>query len=211
MRPDCAVLMNSALSGKSCENVMRLLPANTCAPTPIRNTELVDHASASLTSLIAPSTLFRSVRVTVSVGAPTFPVRLRFVSEDRSRKVDELSPSVHDWPMGSTPSISGKRAVVVLALPDAVVTRRNSGEYCKKSAEDPTPASEAGDTELRASKSAIPPPAPSARALNPPAGYPRPCRLRAPCAPLRDAKEIVASAAATKYGLRIKGAPKELF
>src|SRR6266446_1272229 len=131
MRPDCAVLMNSALSGKSCENVTRLLPANTCATSHIRNAGLVDHSSASLTSLISPSTLFLSVTVTVSVGAPTTPVRLRFVSEERSRKVDELSPSVHDWPIGSTPSISGKRGVVVLALPDDVVTRRNSGEYCK--------------------------------------------------------------------------------
>src|ERR1700730_1686971 len=174
MRPACAELMNLALSGKSCEKVIRLLPENTCAPTPIRNTGLVDHATASLRSSIAPSTLFRSVRETVSVGAPTTCVRWRFVSEERSRKVEELSPSVHAWPIGSTPSMSGKRAVVVLALPDAVVTRRNSGEYCKKSADAPTPARAAGDTELRASKSATPPPVPSARALSPPAGYPRP-------------------------------------
>src|ERR1700680_470990 len=140
--------MNLVLSGKSCEKVIRLLPENACAPTPIRNTGLVDQATANLRSSIAPSTLFRSVSVTVSVGDPTICCRWRFVSEERSRKVEELSPNVHAWPMGSTPSISGKRAVVVLALPDAVVTRRNSGEYCKKSAADPTPASDAGDTAL---------------------------------------------------------------
>src|SRR6266550_1779971 len=121
--------MYLALSGKSWERVRRLLPANTCKPAPIRKTGLLDHASASLTSLIAPSTLFCSVRVTVSVAAPTICVRLRLVSDERSRKVEELSPSAHWSPIGSTPVTSGKRAVVVLADPDAVVTRRNSGEY----------------------------------------------------------------------------------
>src|SRR5437660_5448984 len=108
---------------------MRLLPVNTCAPTPSRNSGLRDQASASRTSLIAPSTLLRSVAETVSVGPPTTCLRTRLVSEERSRNVEELSPSVHDCPIGSTPATSGKRAVVVFAVPDVVVTRRNSGEY----------------------------------------------------------------------------------
>src|SRR5438876_12312228 len=129
MRPDCALLMYRALSGKSREKRMRLLPVKTCAPTPTRNTGLRDQASASRTSLIAPSTLLRSVRETVSVELPTTCLRTRLVSDERSRNVEELNPSVHACPMGSTPATSGKRAVVVFAVPDAVVTRRNSGEY----------------------------------------------------------------------------------
>src|SRR5437870_4413623 len=170
MRPFCEVLMYLALSGKSREKLMRLLPLKTCAPTPIRKTGLVDHASASLTSLIAPRTLFRSVRVTVSVGGPTTCTRWRLVSSERSRKVEELSPSVQSCPTGRTPATNGKRAVVVLAEPDDVVTLRNSGEYWKKSADDPTPASAAGATRLNASKSPTPPPVPSARALSWPVG-----------------------------------------
>src|SRR5207253_8874929 len=101
---------------------------------------LVDHASASLTSLIAPRTLFRSVRVTVSVGVPTTCTRWRLVSSERSSKVEELSRSVQSCPIGRTPATNGQRAVVVLAAPDDVVTLRNSGEYWQQSADGPTPA-----------------------------------------------------------------------
>src|SRR2546423_544458 len=166
MRPDCAVLMYFELSGNSWEKLMRLLPLKTCPPMPMRNTGLVDHASASLTSLIAPRIRLRSVNVTVSVGVPTTAWRRRLVSSERSRKVEELKPRVQSWPIGSTPATRGKRAVVVLAEPEGVVTRRNSGEYCRNSDGDPTPASDAGVTRLNASKSAAAPPTPSARALN---------------------------------------------
>src|SRR6185437_15371224 len=127
----CDVLMYLELSGKSCENVIRLLPVKTWPPTPMRKTGLFEKASASLTSLIAPRTLFSSVSVTVSVVPPTTCWRWRLVSSDRSRKVDELRPSVHACPIGSTPDTTGNRAVRVVALPDGVVTRRNSGEYWK--------------------------------------------------------------------------------
>src|SRR5947209_18129533 len=117
------------LSGYSVETVMRLLPANTCPPTPIRKAGLPDHASASRKSLMAPRTLLRSVTVTVSVGAPMISWRVRLVSKERSRNVDALNAPVHDWPIGMTPSTAGNRAVVVFACPSGVVTRRNSGEY----------------------------------------------------------------------------------
>ena len=129
MRPVCEVLMYAALSGKSWAKVIRLLPANTCAPNPMRNTELPDQANANRTSLIAPSTLLRSVTSTVSVIDPTTCRLTRLVSEERSRKVEELSPPAHCWPIGRTPTTSGKRAVVVLAVLEPAVTRLNSGEY----------------------------------------------------------------------------------
>ena|SRR5205814_3996939 len=129
MRSACEVLRYFELSGKICEKVIRLLPLNTWAPTPIRSVVVPDQASASLTSLIAPRTLSCSVRLTVSVVPPTTCGRTKLVSRERSRKVEELSASVHVCPIGSTPATSGKRAVVVFALPDEVVTRRNSGEY----------------------------------------------------------------------------------
>src|SRR6185503_20550703 len=129
MRPACEVLMYRELSGKSWENVIRLLPAKTCAPTPIRTTGLFDHASARRMSLIAPRTRFRSVRVTVSVGAPTTWTRVRLVSVERSRNNAALRPAVHEEHIGSIPPTTGKRAVVVLALPLPAVTLRNSGEY----------------------------------------------------------------------------------
>src|SRR6476620_9385246 len=122
------VLMYFELSGKSRDRVTRLLPLNTCPPNPIRNLGLFDQARASLMSLMAPRMLFRSVSVTVSVGPPTIWVRSRLVWVERSRKVEELKPRVHCWPIGSTPATRGKRAVVVFALPDDVVTLRNSGE-----------------------------------------------------------------------------------
>src|SRR3954470_19057586 len=136
--------MNLLLSGNSWAKELRLLPENTCAPTPMRIFGLFDHARASLMSLIAPRTRFLSVTVTVSVGAPTISVRVRLVSVDRSRNVEEPKPRVQDWPIGRTPATTGNLAVVVLALPDDVVTLRNSGEYWKKSAAEPTPASAAG-------------------------------------------------------------------
>src|SRR5438105_6876710 len=154
MRPVCDVPMYFALSGNTWEKVMRLLPARTCAPKPMRKAGLLDQASASRTSLIAPRTLLFSVSVTVSVVAPTVCSRCRLVSSDRSRKVEELRPSVHDWPSGSTPETRGNRAVIVFAFPDDVVTLRNSGEYWKNRADAPTPANAAGVTRLKASKSA---------------------------------------------------------
>src|SRR5688500_1868950 len=94
IRPDCAVLIYLVLSGNSWRKVIRLLPVNACAPNPRRKRGLRAHASASLTSLTAPSTLLRSVTSALSVISPTCCRRTRFVSEDRSRKVEELSPSV---------------------------------------------------------------------------------------------------------------------
>jgi hypothetical protein len=72
--------------------------------------------------------------------------------------------------MGRIPAIIGKRAVVVLVVLEPVVTRLNSGEYWKNNAGDPAAAIDAGLTRLSASKSAIPPPTPSARALSSPVG-----------------------------------------
>jgi len=48
-----------------------------------------------------------------------------------SMEVDEPSASVHVSPIGSTPSTTGKRAVMVFALAVGVVTFRYSGEYWK--------------------------------------------------------------------------------
>jgi len=129
MRSFCPVLVYLALSGKSWEKVILLLPLKACAPTPMRNTGLFDQASARRASSMAPRTLFRSVNVTVSVGVPTVCIRFRLVSRERSRNVDVPRPSVQLWPIGNTPSMIGKRAVIVLAEPDDVVTFLNSGEY----------------------------------------------------------------------------------
>src|SRR5689334_15167592 len=96
----CDVLMYFALAGKIWEYGMRFLPVKTCPPTPIRNIGLVDQAGASRASLIAPSTLLRSVSVTVSFVAPTVCTRSRLVSSERSRNVEELSPSVQSEPIG---------------------------------------------------------------------------------------------------------------
>jgi hypothetical protein len=59
----------------------------------------------------------------------------------------------------------GNRAVIVLAELDPDVTRRNSGEYCKKSDAEPADAIAAGLIGLSASKSAVDPPLPSERVL----------------------------------------------
>src|SRR3954466_5193796 len=126
MRSVWLVLRNLELSGKTSEIETRLLPANTCPPTPIRNAGLRAQANAKRRSLIAPRTLFCSVTSVVSPGAPTASRLNTLVSYERSRKVEELRPSVHRCPTGSTPDTRGKRAVVVLAVFDPTVTRRNS-------------------------------------------------------------------------------------
>ena len=54
---------------------MRLLPLKTCPPTPILKTGFVDQATASLTSLIAPRTLLRSVSVTITPDPAKYPNR----------------------------------------------------------------------------------------------------------------------------------------
>src|SRR6185295_817947 len=210
MRAVCDVLIKIAESGKICENVMPLLPAKTCAPTPTRTTGLLEYARASLTSLIAPSTLLRSTRVIVSFVVPTTCVRGRLVSCDRSRNVVEPSPRVQFGPIGSAPTSTGKRAVVVLASPLGTVTLRHSGEYWKNTAVEPTPASAASLVALIGSKSAMPPPVPSARALKPPGGYPKPSKLSAPWAPTAGAKAVEINNATASDRKRITGAPAEL-
>jgi hypothetical protein len=121
------VLMYFALSGKICDRVTRLLPLKTWKPPPSRTFGFPDHASANRTSLIAPSTFVSSVSLTLSV--PRSCLRTRLVSEERSRNVDELRPSAQACPIGKMPDTNGKRAVVVFAVADPAVTRRNSGEY----------------------------------------------------------------------------------
>jgi hypothetical protein len=87
------------------------------------------------------------------------------VSNERSRKVEEPILAVHEAPIGMTTAKIGKRAVVVLAEAEPALTRRNSGEYCRKRDGKPTAAIDAGFIGLNGSKSAVAPPLPSARVL----------------------------------------------
>jgi hypothetical protein len=114
--------------------------------------------------------------------SPTTSRRWDVVSYERSRNVDEPMPALHELPMGITAPKIGKRAVIVLAELDPVVTRLNSGAYWRKSEAEPSVAREAGLIGLIASKSAVDPPFPSDRVLICPGGKPRPWVVSAPCA-----------------------------
>src|ERR1700681_3867233 len=100
---------------------------------------------------------------------PTVCVSKYVLFQLRSRRFENESPTVARPNRPLTPT-TGKRAVVLLALPLGDVTVRNSGSYCAYTAARTPSESDAGFRGEFASKSASAPPAASARELSCPPG-----------------------------------------